>query len=183
MTDPPYPRCLPVNTGRHQSAPILGGRNGKSTGEERKNSGRKPNLPFPVDPATPVRRNVLAPRTLAGHAAAGYLVPNGDTDDQYPAAQDGHPPWRSFAPDEVRLQDGLLGPAVSMFDYGCGHGQDIELLDAQGIACDGWDPVFRPDSPKRPADVVNLGFVLNVIEDVGERDRRSGKHGNSPAFC
>ncbi len=72
-------------------------------------------------------------------------------------------------PMKCALQDGLLGPAVSMFDYGCGHGQDIELLDAQGIACDGWDPVFRPDSPKRPADVVNLGFVLNVIEDVGER--------------
>jgi DNA phosphorothioation-associated putative methyltransferase len=30
-------------------------------------------------------------------------------------------------------------------------------------------PAFRPHSPKQPADVVNLGFVLNVIEDVAER--------------
>ncbi len=72
-------------------------------------------------------------------------------------------------PMKCALQDGLIGPAVSLFDYGCGHGQDIELLASQGIACDGWDPAFQPTSPKHPADVVNLGFVLNVIEDVGER--------------
>ena len=67
------------------------------------------------------------------------------------------------------MRDGLIVPGVTVFDYGCGHGQDIELLAAQGIACDGWDPAFRPDSPKHPADVVNLGYVLNVIEDVEER--------------
>jgi DNA phosphorothioation-associated putative methyltransferase len=67
------------------------------------------------------------------------------------------------------LQDGLIGPTVTVFDYGCGHGQDMALLAAQGIACDGWDPAFRPHSPKHPADVVNLGFVLNVIEAVDER--------------
>src|SRR2546423_1292463 len=26
------------------------------------------------------------------------------------------------------LEDGLIDAAVSVFDYGCGHGQDIELL-------------------------------------------------------
>jgi DNA phosphorothioation-associated putative methyltransferase len=66
-------------------------------------------------------------------------------------------------------QDGLIDPTVTVFDYGCGHGQDVELLAAQGVACAGWDPAFRPESPKHPADVVNLGFVLNVIEDVDER--------------
>jgi DNA phosphorothioation-associated putative methyltransferase len=35
--------------------------------------------------------------------------------------------------------------------------------------CNGWDPAFRPDALKHTADVVNLGFVLNVIEDVDER--------------
>ena len=45
----------------------------------------------------------------------------------------------------------------------------VPKLADQGIACDGWDPAFRPASPKLPADVVNLGFVLNVIEDVEER--------------
>lgn len=67
------------------------------------------------------------------------------------------------------LGDGLIGPAASVFDYGCGHGQDIALLKDQGIACAGWDPVFRPAEPQTPADVVNLGFVINVIEDRDER--------------
>src|SRR5690606_9675694 len=33
----------------------------------------------------------------------------------------------------------------------------------------GWDPVHAPDHPLRHAEVVNLGFVLNVIEDPAER--------------
>jgi DNA phosphorothioation-associated putative methyltransferase len=67
------------------------------------------------------------------------------------------------------LYDGLINPSVSVFDYGSGHGQDIALLTDQGIACTGWDPVFRPAAPRSPADVVNLGFVINVIEDPDER--------------
>ena len=67
------------------------------------------------------------------------------------------------------LADGMINSSSSVFDYGCGHGQDIELLTAQGVACNGWDPAFRPDSSRHPADIVNLGFVLNVIEDVAER--------------
>lgn len=72
-------------------------------------------------------------------------------------------------PVKAALRDGLILPTATVFDYGCGHGQDIELLAGQGIACNGWDPAFRPDSPKDPAEVVNLGYVLNVIEDVDER--------------
>lgn len=72
-------------------------------------------------------------------------------------------------PVKAAMHDGLLVPTATMFDYGCGHGQDIEILATQGIACGGWDPVFRPDTQQHPADVVNLGFVLNVIEDIDER--------------
>jgi DNA phosphorothioation-associated putative methyltransferase len=72
-------------------------------------------------------------------------------------------------PMKSALHDGLIGTGISVFDYGCGHGQDIEFLAAHGIACDGWDPAFRAQSPKHPADVVNLGYVLNVIEHVDER--------------
>jgi DNA phosphorothioation-associated putative methyltransferase len=72
-------------------------------------------------------------------------------------------------PMKCALRDGLLGSAVTAFDYGCGHGQDVDLLQAQGVACAGWDPVFRPDAPRHEADVVNLGYVINVIEDVAER--------------
>jgi hypothetical protein len=33
----------------------------------------------------------------------------------------------------------------------------------------GWDPNFRPDADIIEADVVNIGFVINVIEDIDER--------------
>ena len=72
-------------------------------------------------------------------------------------------------PVKSALQHGLIGPGMTLFDYGCGHGEDLALLTAQGVACDGWDPALRPDSQKDAADVVNLGFVLNVIESVEER--------------
>jgi DNA phosphorothioation-associated putative methyltransferase len=74
-------------------------------------------------------------------------------------------------PVKCALADGLIAPAASVFDYGCGHGQDVALLAAQDIPCAGWDPVFHPDGPRRPADVVNLGYVLNVVEAPAERAR------------
>jgi DNA phosphorothioation-associated putative methyltransferase len=58
---------------------------------------------------------------------------------------------------------------VTFFDYGCGRGEDIELLATEGVACEGWDPAYRPDAPRQEADVVNLGYVINVIEDPEER--------------
>ena len=33
----------------------------------------------------------------------------------------------------------------------------------------GWDPYFAPDNNITPANIVNLGFVINVIEDFDER--------------
>jgi len=38
-----------------------------------------------------------------------------------------------------------------------------------GIASAGWDPNHAPDARRHPADVVNVGYVINVIEDVEER--------------
>lgn len=64
---------------------------------------------------------------------------------------------------------GLLHLETSLFDYGCGHGDDIARLRLLGIQASGWDPVYRPEEPKRPAEVVNLGFVVNVIETPEER--------------
>lgn len=65
--------------------------------------------------------------------------------------------------------DGLLGPERTVFDYGCGRGDDIRHLRTLGYAADGWDPMRRPEAERRPADVVNLGYVLNVIERPSER--------------
>ncbi len=74
-------------------------------------------------------------------------------------------------PMKCALRDGLIGSDVSVFDYGCGHGRDVELLRARGIACAGWDPVYRPDGPASEAEVVQLGYVINVIEDATERTK------------
>ncbi|MBX9844860.1 MAG: hypothetical protein K2Z80_23925 [Xanthobacteraceae bacterium] len=37
------------------------------------------------------------------------------------------------------------------------------------IAACGWDPVHRSDAAKVPADIVNLGYVLNVLADPGQQ--------------
>lgn len=72
-------------------------------------------------------------------------------------------------PIRLALDDGLVRPDVRVLDYGCGHGGDMRQLLARGIACEGWDPVFRPQGERVPSDVVNLGYVINVIEDPAER--------------
>lgn len=65
---------------------------------------------------------------------------------------------------------GLLEDGVSVLDYGCGRGDDVRALRAAGIDAVGWDPHFAPDrSVLAPRHVVNLGFVLNVVEDPTER--------------
>jgi DNA phosphorothioation-associated putative methyltransferase len=38
-----------------------------------------------------------------------------------------------------------------------------------GFIANGWDPVHKPNEQKNIADIVNLGFVLNVIDDQTER--------------
>ena len=69
------------------------------------------------------------------------------------------------------LNFGFLDGKHTVFDYGCGRGDDLRLLLDMGVPAAGWDPVFRPKAHRSLADVVNLGFVLNVIEDAEERRR------------
>lgn len=69
------------------------------------------------------------------------------------------------------LRDGLLENSKTLLDYGCGHGRDLELLESMEIECNGWDPKYRPDGDKRSADIVNLSYVINVIEDLEEREQ------------
>lgn len=64
---------------------------------------------------------------------------------------------------------GLIAPGVSVLDYGCGLGEDVALLRNAGVSAEGWDPYYRPETAIGPADCVNLGYVLNVIEDPCER--------------
>src|SRR5258708_35256577 len=72
-------------------------------------------------------------------------------------------------PAALSMADRLLLPGASFFDYGCGRGDDVRLLISLGYEASGWDPVHRPDTLPRSADVVNLGYVINVIEDSAER--------------
>ena len=72
-------------------------------------------------------------------------------------------------PVKTLLEFNQLGPEVDFFDYGCGQGSDAKGLSSLGYQASGWDPAFRKEEPKKPAKVVNLGFVLNVIEDPAER--------------
>jgi DNA phosphorothioation-associated putative methyltransferase len=64
---------------------------------------------------------------------------------------------------------GFLNGEYSVFDYGCGRGDDLSALKERGIEAAGWDPHFMPNAARHEADVVNLGFVLNVIESQAER--------------
>lgn len=73
------------------------------------------------------------------------------------------------APMKLLQKKGYLDGTYNIFDYGCGLGDDLAELHANGITANGWDPNFRPEQDLVSADIVNLGFVLNVIEDVAER--------------
>lgn len=72
-------------------------------------------------------------------------------------------------PMSLAVRHGMIRPGVTVFDYGCGQGDDLRALDAAGVQAVGWDPHFAPEAPRHEAEIVNLGFVLNVIEDPGER--------------
>ena len=67
------------------------------------------------------------------------------------------------------IDDGLIATNSHILDYGCGRGDDITHLIKMGDKAIGWDPVHRPDTKLSRSTIVNLGYVVNVIEDVNER--------------
>ncbi|SFP81403.1 DNA phosphorothioation-associated putative methyltransferase [Enterovibrio norvegicus] len=73
------------------------------------------------------------------------------------------------APMKALAKNSYLSGDYSVFDYGCGRGDDMRELLAHCIDVLGWDPTHYPDGEKTHSDIVNLGFVLNVIEDIDER--------------
>lgn len=77
---------------------------------------------------------------------------------------------RVSRPVAIAMSDGLIGPGRSFFDYGCGRGTDVAYLASIGTEASGWDPRHAPDQRLRRADVVNLGYVVNVIESPAERE-------------
>lgn len=73
-------------------------------------------------------------------------------------------------PVRLAMEAGFVAETHSFFDYGCGRGEDIQLLRDFGVDADGWDPSHRPNTSLRASDVVNIGYVVNVIEDPHERE-------------
>lgn len=72
-------------------------------------------------------------------------------------------------PVRLALEFGLFTPNSTFFDYGCGYGGDFKRIGEKGYVSAGWDPYYFPENPCIPADIVNLGYVINVIEDKEER--------------
>lgn len=72
-------------------------------------------------------------------------------------------------PVRLALQHELLTPNETFFDFGCGRGDDIARVGELGITARGWDPNHHPEARIIPSDVVNLGYVVNVIERPTER--------------
>ncbi|MBV6622209.1 MAG: DNA phosphorothioation-associated putative methyltransferase [Rivularia sp. (in: Bacteria)] len=72
-------------------------------------------------------------------------------------------------PIKLALEFEIINTKTTFFDYGCGHGGDVERLTARDVKSAGWDPYYKPDAPLASADVVNFGYILNVIEDTEER--------------
>lgn len=68
------------------------------------------------------------------------------------------------------IEDGLVPDGARVLDYGCGRGDDARRLRGRGFKVMAWDPVHRPKGEVGQADVVNLGYVVNVIERPSERD-------------
>ncbi len=78
--------------------------------------------------------------------------------------------YRCSRPVSLALANGLIGKGMSVLDYGCGHGADVRYLQSKKIRARGWDPHYAPDKRGlQSADVVHLGYVLNVIEKPDER--------------
>jgi len=73
------------------------------------------------------------------------------------------------APIQLLQRFGYLDGSRTLFDYGCGKGDDLRGLVANGVHAAGWDPYYAPSATVIPARIVNLGFVINVIEDPSER--------------
>ncbi|AFY34907.1 DNA phosphorothioation-associated putative methyltransferase [Calothrix sp. PCC 7507] len=72
-------------------------------------------------------------------------------------------------PVRLSIEWAILSNDTTFFDYGCGYGGDVQRVANLGYTSAGWDPYYYPDVPRAAADVVNLGYVLNVIEDPEER--------------
>lgn len=76
---------------------------------------------------------------------------------------------RLSRPMQLCLDADIISKEYGLLDYGCGRGGDVRRLSSLGYSANGWDPVYQPDSLLQSTDIVNLGYVINVIENYDER--------------
>lgn len=118
----------------------------------------------------------------SGYQIVGHqLVPYGNDECGEEHTQLLHDGWKAArqltalvrygfsAPFQTLARHGFLDGRYKIFDYGCGRGDDLRGLTENGLEVNGWDPFYAPDNIICLADLVNLGFVINVIEDFDER--------------
>ena len=74
------------------------------------------------------------------------------------------------SPMQALARHGYLDGDYKLLDYGCGKGDDAHELEVHGLDVASWDPVHHPHGDRINSDIVNLGFVINVIEDRNERN-------------
>ncbi|MBN2887443.1 MAG: DNA phosphorothioation-associated putative methyltransferase [Chromatiaceae bacterium] len=132
------------------------------------------------------RRQWLALVRERGYRIEGFeLLPLGNLEEGAPETSEEETPlWGHWAaarqrtalarsnfsaPVQCLARHGFLDGQWRLFDYGCGRGDDVRGLRENGLEASGWDPYFAPDDPVQSAEIVNLGFVINVIEDRAER--------------
>lgn len=73
----------------------------------------------------------------------------------------------------AKERDTLSFPAKTLFnknllngdvlDFGCGFGNDVRLLEANGIKIEGYDKYHFPDYPNKKFDTIVCFYVLNVL--------------------
>lgn len=67
-------------------------------------------------------------------------------------------------------EDGAINGSI--LDYGCGRGVDVKELKKLGYKVEGYDPYHGPKKlPRKQFSKVLMTYVVNVIEDVQERDK------------
>ena len=77
-------------------------------------------------------------------------------------------------PTKYFLKKGIFNKNVSVLDYGCGKGYDVEFLKNEGFDIKGYEP-FASDKflekPTEKFDIVVNNYVLNVVEIPEERKK------------
>jgi DNA phosphorothioation-associated putative methyltransferase len=76
---------------------------------------------------------------------------------------------RLSKPTQLAVESSIINNTMTVFDNGCGHGKDVELLGELGYTVAGYDLVHFSNNPKIASDVVLSNYVCNVIENVEER--------------